>query len=61
MLAGVGAGIFDGIDDAVRRLVRYDAEIQPNPFWSERYERMELFFNRVYLQSESYWDEMETL
>ena len=31
MLAGVGAGIFDSIDDAVRRLVRYDAEIQPDP------------------------------
>jgi xylulokinase len=61
MLAGVGAGIFDSIDDAVRRLVRYDAEIQPNPAWSERYERMATFFNRVYSQSESYWDEMETL
>jgi xylulokinase len=61
MLAGVGAGIFDGIDDAVRRLVRYDAEIQPDPKWSERYERMAAFFNRVYLQSESYWNEIETL
>ena len=48
MLAGVGAGIFNGIDDAVRRLVRYDAEIQPDPSWSERYERMTSFFNRVY-------------
>jgi xylulokinase len=61
MLAGVGAGIFNGIDDAVLRLVRYDAEIQPDPSWSERYERMTSFFNRVYLQSESYWNEMETL
>lgn len=61
MLAGVGAGIFDNIDDAVRRLVRYDAEIQPDPLWSERYERMAAFFNRVYEQSETYWDEMETL
>ena len=61
MLAGVGAGIFAGIDDAVRRLVRYDAEIQPDPAWSERYQRMATFFNRVYSQSESYWNEMETL
>jgi xylulokinase len=61
MLAGVGAGIFDSIDDAVRRLVRYDAEIQPDLSWSDRYERMATFFNRVYSQSESYWDEMETL
>jgi xylulokinase len=61
MLAGVGAGIFDSIEDAVRRLVRYDEEIQPDPSWSERYERMATFFNRVYLQSETYWNEMETL
>jgi xylulokinase len=61
MLAGLGTGIFNGVDDAVRRLVRYDAEIQPDPKWSERYERMAAFFNRVYLQSESYWNEIETL
>jgi xylulokinase len=61
ILAGVGAGIFDSIDDAVRRLVRYDAEIQPDPFWSERYERMASFFNRIYTQSESYWNEIEKL
>jgi xylulokinase len=61
MLAGVGAGIFGDLDDAVRRLVRYDAEIQPDPRWSERYERIAVFFNRVYSQSESYWDEMERL
>jgi xylulokinase len=61
MLAGVGAGIFDSIDDAVRRLVRYDAEIQPDPLWSDRYQRMSAFFNRVYSQSETYWNEMENL
>jgi xylulokinase len=61
MLAGVGAGIFASLEDAVRRLVRYDAEIQPNPEWSERYGRMGAFFNRVYEQSESYWDEMDKL
>ncbi len=36
MLAGVGAGVFDNIEDAVRRLVRYEAEIQTDPSWSER-------------------------
>jgi xylulokinase len=61
MLAGAGAGIFSSLDDAVQRLVRYDAEIQPNPAWSERYERMGTFFNNVYKQSESYWDEMDRL
>ncbi len=61
MLAGVGAGIFDSLDHAVRRLVRYDAEIQPDPVWSDRYERMAIFFNRVYAQSETYWNEMQAL
>jgi xylulokinase len=61
MLAGVGAGIFDSLEDAVRRLVRYNAEIQPDPSRSERYERMAAFFNSVYTQSETYWNEMERL
>ena len=61
MLAGVGAGIFSSLEDAAQRLVRYEAEIQPNPAWSERYKRMGAFFNRVYEQSESYWDEMDQL
>jgi xylulokinase len=61
MLAGVGAGIFNNLDDAVQRLVRYNAEIQPNPQWSDRYDRAAAFFNRVYSQSEDYWDEMEKL
>ena len=61
ILAGVGAGVFHSIDDAVQRLVRYDAEIQPDPAWSERYEKMSTFFNRVYSQSESYWNEIESL
>ena len=61
MLAGVGAGIFSSLEEAAQRLVRYDAEIQPNPAWSERYERMGAFFNRAYEQSESYWNEMDLL
>ncbi|MBV9642525.1 MAG: pentose kinase [Verrucomicrobia bacterium] len=61
MLAGVGAGIFFNIDDAVRRLVRYDAEIQPDPSLSERYEKMATFFDKVYSQSETYWNELEKL
>ena len=61
MLAGLGSGIFESIDDAVKQLVRYDAEILPDPSCSERYERMAAFFNRVYEQSESYWNEMERL
>jgi len=61
MLAGVGAGIFSSLEEAAQRLVRYDAEIWPNPAWSERYERMGAFFNRAYEQSESYWNEMDQL
>ena len=61
MLAGVGAGVYNDLDEALERLVRYDTEIQPNTEWSERYSRMASFFNRVYEQSESYWDAMDKL
>jgi len=61
MLAGVGAGILTGSTTQSGDWSATIAEIQPDPKWSERYERMASFFNRVYLQSESYWNEIDTL
>ena len=61
ILAGVGAGLFQTVDDAVARLVRYEAEIAPNPAWSERYEPMISLFNRIYEQSQEYWDAFSAL
>jgi xylulokinase len=61
ILAGVGAGLFQAVDDAVARLVRYEAEIAPNPAWSEHYEPMISLFNRIYEQSEEYWDAFSAL
>jgi len=61
ILAGVGAGLFQTIDDAVARLVQYEAEIEPNLAWSQRYEPMINLFNRIYQQSEEYWDAFSEL
>lgn len=61
ILAGVGAGLFQTLDDAVARLVRYEKEIAPNPAWSEHYEPMISLFNRIYEQSEEYWDAFSAL
>jgi hypothetical protein len=41
--------------------VQYEAEIAPNPAWSERYAPMINLFNRIYQQSEGYWDAFSTL
>jgi len=61
ILAGVGAGLFQTIDDAVARLVQYEAEIEPNLAWSQRYEPMINLFNRIYQQSEEYCDAFSEL
>jgi xylulokinase len=61
ILAGVGTGVFRDVNEGVARLVRYEAEIQPNPEWTGRYERMAGLFDRIYEQSEQYWDEFSVL
>jgi xylulokinase len=39
LLAGVRAGVFEDADDAVARCVRVRDRIDPDPEWSEAYER----------------------
>jgi len=56
-----GSGPSKVRDDAVARLVQYEAEIEPNLAWSQRYEPMINLFNRIYQQSEEYWDAFSEL
>jgi xylulokinase len=55
MIAGIGAGVFQGLDDAVQRCVRFEGSISANPEnhrrYSElfqRYREMKQIFDRVY-------------
>ena len=60
-LAGVGAGLFSNLDDAIAKLVRYDSEVLPNPAWTERYQKMQTLFDDLYVSNEQYWDRFDQL
>jgi xylulokinase len=60
-LAGVGAGLFSNLDDAIAKLVRYDSEVLPNPAWTERYQKMQTLFDDLYASNEQYWDRFDQL
>jgi xylulokinase len=60
-LAGVGAGLFNSLDDAIAKLVRYDSEVLPNPAWADRYRKMQNLFDDLYVSSEQYWDRFDDL
>ena len=55
MLAGTGIGLYDGLPDAVRRLVRFGPEIAPNPRWSDTYARLAGLFDQACEISDPYW------
>jgi xylulokinase len=55
MIAGIGSGIFSGLDDAVQRCVRFKGSISANPESHRKYSRlfqryrdMKQIFDRVY-------------
>ncbi len=61
ILAGVGAGIFPSLQEAVSSLVRYDEEILPNPAWVERYRGLQSLFDDLYETCGRFWDRLDSL
>ncbi|MBN8998095.1 MAG: pentose kinase, partial [Rhizobiales bacterium] len=60
-MAATAAGRFGGIQDAVAAYVRYADEIQPDPRQSERYQRMQPLFDRLYRHSQAFYDDLDAL
>ncbi len=58
MLAAVACGALPDLAAAAGAFVRFDQEILPNPAWRERYERLGNLFDRLYENSEQYWEEL---
>ncbi len=46
---------------AVAACVRYQAEIPPDPAWSDRYARMQPIFDKIYQQSQPLYDDLDRL
>ena len=60
-LVATATGRFPRLGDAVSAFVRFGEEVQPNPVWSERYERMLPVFDSIYRNSQSQYDLLDSL
>jgi xylulokinase len=61
MLAGVAAGDLDDLDVATARMVRYGAEVRPDPAAAERYDRMMPIYARLYGAAQQFYDDLEKI
>ena len=59
MLAGTGVGVFADLPAAASRLVRFTAEILPNPRWADTYAHLAPVFDHAYENSQTHWALLE--
>ena len=61
MLAAVAAGDIADLNDATARMVRYGAEVLPDPAAAERYDRMMPIYARLYRAAQGFYDDLDRL
>jgi len=60
-LAAAAVGHANSAQEAADRFVRYGEEIQPDPAWQARYQRMQPIFNQIYFNSQSLYNQLDEL
>jgi len=61
MLAAVASGELADLDQATARMVRYGAEVLPDPAAAERYDRMMPVYARLYRAAQDFYDDLDRL
>ncbi|EGQ8195796.1 xylulokinase [Vibrio parahaemolyticus] len=61
MIAGLGVGLYQSIEQAVEQTVQFEREILPNPAWVEFYAKEYELFNALYEQSQNFYDALDNL
>jgi len=61
MVGGLGLGAFADTAEAVRRCVRYDKEIKPNPAWRDRYAKLFGVFVDLYRLGVPFYDRLDEI
>ncbi len=61
VMTAAATGRYGGVEAAAEALVRYSAEIAPDPRWSEVYAPMQQFFEKLYFHSQSLYDDLDRL
>ncbi len=60
-MAQVATGAYAGLDEAIGAMVRFGAEIRPDPAWADTYARMQPVFDRLYRHSQALYDDLDRL
>lgn len=61
MLMAAATGAVPNLEAAAARMVRYSAEIQPDPAWQETYDRMMPLYLQLYQQSKALYRALDAL
>jgi xylulokinase len=59
ILAGIASGIFANLEEGVARCVEVGPEINPNPEWTETYEKMGALFDDLHETSQQFYDRLD--
>ena len=59
--AGIGIGLFDGYEDAVRRSVRVERSYTPRPEVAGRYQGLYRLYRDLVTSLETFWEKREGL
>ena len=60
-MAAAATGLYPTVEDAAEAYVSYSQEIMPDPEWAETYRPMQAFFEKLYLHSQSLYDDLDRL
>ena len=60
-MAATAIGKFAHIEDGAKAYVKYDEVVQPIPAWQEIYARMQPIFDRLYLSSKGFYNDLDSL
>lgn len=61
ILAATAHGQFARVSDAVRAFVQYEREVLPDPRAADQYDRMMPVFERLYISSQQFYDDLDRL
>ncbi|KII76475.1 xylulokinase [Vibrio renipiscarius] len=61
IIGGIGVGLFQSIEEAIKKTVQFEREILPNPEWTKFYAKEYELFNSLYEHSQHFYDALDNL
>ncbi|KAB7619386.1 pentose kinase, partial [Verminephrobacter sp. Larva24] len=60
-MAQTALGRFSSVQDAAQALVKYQADMLPDPRWQDIYRRMQPVFEKLLVHAQAMYDDLDTL